>query len=149
MVSNSHRCLILGNKVLIVIVLSTLLGLLSACTGSDSPYDSVEHFGKENIVRTSLVFDTLRLDAQYTSLSGQWHMKDSLLCFVDEYAVGIKEYDLSGHFMGEHIRQGKGPEEVLAAFLSRRSTSPREISSCRTRTVSSIGSRKTIKNCSH
>ena len=109
MVSNSHRCLILGNKVLIVIVLSTLLGLLSACTGSDSPYDSVEHFGKENIVRTSLVFDTLRLDAQYTSLSGQWHMKDSLLCFVDEYAVGIKEYDLSGHFMGEHIRQGKGP----------------------------------------
>ena len=65
MVSNSHRCLILGNKVLIVIVLSTLLGLLSACTGSDSPYDSVEHFGKENIVRTSLVFDTLRLDALY------------------------------------------------------------------------------------
>ena len=52
MVSNSHRCLILGNKVLIVIVLSTLLGLLSACTGSDSPYDSVEHFGKENIIHT-------------------------------------------------------------------------------------------------
>ncbi len=144
MVSNSHRCLILGNKVLIVIVLSTLLGLLSACTGSDSPYDSVEHFGKENIVRTSLVFQTSRLDAQYTSLSGQWHMKDSLLCFVDEYAVGIKEYDLSGHFMGAYPPR-KGPEKSWPPLLSRRPTSPREISSCRTRTVSSIGSRKTIK----
>ncbi len=119
MVSNSNRGLVLCEKTLIIIALSMLLGLMYACAGNDGPYDDIKHFGKENIICTSLVCDTLRLDAQYTSLSGQWHMKDDIICFVDEYAVGVKEYDHKGHFIGEHIRQGKGPDEVLAAsFIS-------------------------------
>ena len=100
------------------ILLLPLSVLWTGCGGSDDPYNGLERLGEEDITCTSLEFDTLRLDAQYTSLSGQWHIKDSLLCFVDEYAVGVKEYDLDGKFVGEHIRQGKGPDEVVAASFS-------------------------------
>ena len=95
--------------------LAAILWLLSGCQQEHSPYDGVENYGKENVEYTSLAFDTLRLDARYTSLAGQWHMKDSVLCFVDKYAVGVKEYDLGGNFIGEYIRQGKGPDEVISA----------------------------------
>lgn len=108
----------LDKKSLLAILLLSSAGLWSGCGKSDDPYADLEHMGKENVTFTSVVFDTLRLDAQYTSLSGQWHMKDSLLCFVDEYAVGVKEYDLDGIFVAEHIRQGKGPDEVIAASFS-------------------------------
>ncbi len=108
----------LDKKSLLAILLLSSAGLWFGCGKSDDPYADLEHRGKENVTFTSVVFDTLRLDAQYTSLSGQWHMKDSLLCFVDEYAVGVKEYDLDGIFVGEHIRQGKGPDEVIAASFS-------------------------------
>lgn len=107
-----------GRLALMAILLSPLAVLWTGCGGSDDPYNGLERFGEEDITCTSLEFDTLRLDAQYTSLSGQWHIKDSLLCFVDEYAVGVKEYDLDGEFVGEHIRQGKGPDEVIAASFS-------------------------------
>ncbi len=96
-----------------------VLCAVPSCRQKGGPYDGVNTFGSKSITINTLAFDTLRIDARYTSLSGQWHIKDSLLCFVDEYAVGVKEYDLDGHFVGEHIRQGKGPDEVLSAsFIS-------------------------------
>jgi hypothetical protein len=58
--------------------LTVFLWLLSGCRQEHSPYDGVENYGKENVEYTSLAFDTLRLDARYTSLAGQWHMKDSV-----------------------------------------------------------------------
>lgn len=99
----------------IFLTLVAMLCCLPACHRQTSPYDNLKTYGQKNIVHTSLSFDTLRLDAQYTSMSGQWHLNDSLLCFVDEYAVGVKEYNLGGEFVGEYIRQGKGPDEIISA----------------------------------
>lgn len=104
---------------LFILAVLVILYAASSCHQEHGPYDGVETYGTKNITIVSLPFDTMRVDAKYTSLSGQWHIKDSVLCFVDEYAVGVKEYDLDGNFIGEHIRQGKGPNEVLAAsFIS-------------------------------
>lgn len=44
---------------------------------------------------------------------GQWLMRDSVLMFVDKFAVGVKEYSLDGTFLNEHIRQGRGPDEMI------------------------------------
>lgn len=104
---------------LFILAVLVILCAASSCHQEHGPYDGVETYGTKNITIVSLPFDTLRVDAKYTSLSGQWHIKGSVLCFVDEYAVGVKEYDLDGNFIGEYIRQGKGPDEVLAAsFIS-------------------------------
>lgn len=104
-----------------ITILATLATLcsVSSCHNEPGPYDGIVARGAKKITINSLTFDTLRVDAKYTSLSGQWHMKDSILCFVDEYAVGVKEYDLEGNFLGDHIRQGNGPDEVIApSFIS-------------------------------
>lgn len=99
-------------------MMAVILFAVSSCHHESSEYDDVPNYGQRNVTITSATFDTLRLDASHTSLSGQWHMKDSLLCFVDEYVVGVKEYDLAGDYVGEHIRQGNGPNEILAPSFS-------------------------------
>lgn len=103
------------SKKSVIFALAVISCCLPSCRRQSSPYDNLKTYGQKNIVYTSLSLDTLRLDAQYTSMAGQWHLKDSLLCFVDRFAVGVKEYNLDGKFVGEHIRQGKGPDEVIAA----------------------------------
>lgn len=57
--------------------------------------------------------DSIFIDASYTSLSGQWIMKDSLLLSLDKYIVGIKVFDRNGHYVKQHIRQGRGPNEMI------------------------------------
>ena len=36
------------------------------------------------------------------------------MLFFDECLVGVKEYSLDGTFLGEHIRQGRGPDEMIS-----------------------------------
>ena len=96
--------------------MSVLLAV--SCVNAQSPYDNVARVGKEDISVTSLSFDTLRLDARYSSMEGRWFVSDSSIFFVDKYVVGVSEYDLDGKFMGSHIRQGNGPNEMIAPAYS-------------------------------
>ena len=100
-------------------LISGILCFLSvSCVNVRTPYDNVTRAGEEKISVVSLTFDTLRLDARFSSLEGRWYMGDSAIYFVDKYVVGVSEYDTCGNFVRSHIRQGRGPNEMTASAYS-------------------------------
>lgn len=98
-------------KCMIIVILSFLL--MSGCTTS-SPYEDLPHHGQQAIRYVELEGVPFYVDARQTSMAGQWFMKDSLLYFVDSYMVGLKVFDQYGKFLSEEIRQGRGPDEMVA-----------------------------------
>lgn len=98
------------------LIFSVSVFFLCGCAGKgDGAYFGIGHYGTKSVVYTSVKVDTLRFGAQHTSLEGQWLMRDSILYFIDRYVVGVKAYSLEGEYLGEHIKQGRGPDEVLCA----------------------------------
>ncbi|MGM9738756.1 MAG: DUF1573 domain-containing protein [Candidatus Cryptobacteroides sp.] len=93
--------------------------ILGICgCGKGSPYDGIPHLGEKNVSLTYVQSDTLRIDGRFTSLSGEWFIRDSVLLFIDRYSVGVKEFTFDGQFTGEHIRQGRGPDELISPAFS-------------------------------
>ena len=90
------------------------------CANHDGAYYAdIPHVGEKKVTITAIQADTIYPDAAQTSLLGEWLMKDSVLYFIDNYAVGVKAYDKDGNFISENIRQGKGPNEMtLPALIS-------------------------------
>ena len=77
-------------------------------------YTNLQHIGTQAVSFTSVISDTLRLDAGNTSLEGQWLMRDSLIYFADNYVAGIKTYSTDGVYKETNITQGRGPDEMLS-----------------------------------
>ena len=96
-------------------VSAILLASFTSCKVSEcGNYSNLQHIGIQAVSFTSVISDTLRLDAGNTSLEGQWHMRDSLIYFVDKYVVGVKIYSAEGQYEGSRIIQGRGPDEMLS-----------------------------------
>lgn len=97
-------------------ILSCLL--LFSCS-VNSGNNEIETRGKNRMTTLRMeIIDTLSLDASRTSLQGKWLMNGDKLYFFDKNVVGIKEYSTSGKYLGEHIRHGRGPGEMLAPAWS-------------------------------
>lgn len=65
-----------------------------------------------------IVLDTIFIDASFTSLEGEWLLKDSRLYFIDQALVGVKVFDLDGLYIEKHIERGRGPNEILKPMLA-------------------------------
>lgn len=71
-------------------------------------YVNIKHDGQKNIEITKIVLDTIFIDASFTSLEGEWLLKDSRLYFIDQALVGVKVFDLDGLYIEKHIERGRG-----------------------------------------
>lgn len=89
-----------------------LICLIVSCSDRND-YDSLKHYGKKKIEVRKLSFNPFSIDASETSLSGQWLMKDSIIYFIDKYAVDCRLYDTNGNFLSDRIKQGRGPNEMI------------------------------------
>ena len=81
-------------------------------------YVNIKHDGQKNIEITKIVLDTIFIDASFTSLEGEWLLKDSRLYFIDQALVGVKVFDLDGLYIEKHIERGRGPNEILKPMLA-------------------------------
>lgn len=87
------------------------------------------HRGKDSVsiseMGESFLFE---IDASHTSLDGQWFLIEDRIGFVDKYSVGVKFFDLDGHWMGKEVREGRGPDEMSQpAWVSAYDSEHREI----------------------
>lgn len=99
-------------------ILSLAFVMSCTCCAYPSEYEHLPHKEPEQLSLKAVIMDTLYIDAGKTSLSGEWHMRDSTLLFIDRYIVGVKEYSTDGTLVGEHILQGRGPGEMIAPTWS-------------------------------
>lgn len=101
-------------------VVYALFGALLFTAGCSRPnradeYSGLEYRGGRSVaVHAFSETDTLRIAAGPTSLDGEWILADNKLLFLDNYMVGVREYDMEGHFIARYITRGRGPNEMLS-----------------------------------
>lgn len=100
-------------KVLIIIILTVSV---SACSTTHSPYDGIEHRGKDlsGGVVENIVCDSIFVDAENTSMNGQWLMRGDSLIFMDHNMVAMNVYASDGSFSKQYLEKGNGPGELLS-----------------------------------
>lgn len=81
-------------------------------------YVDIKHDGQKKIEITKVVLDTILIDASFTSLEGEWHLKGDKLYFIDQALVGVNIFDLNGQYVAKHIEKGRGPNEILKPILA-------------------------------
>ena len=90
------------------------VSLWSCSSNKRCDYDRIKHISGKTIVIKTIDFNSLKIDASETSLTGHWLMRDSLIYFIDKYVVGVKIFNTSGNFIANQINQGRGPNELTA-----------------------------------
>ena len=81
-------------------------------------YEKIQYITtKRNIIPTFLSTDTFYIYAedenQMTSLIGEFFLQEDTLCFADIGLTSVFCYDLEGKYIGNHLSQGRGPQELI------------------------------------
>jgi hypothetical protein len=99
------------NKIFNCIVCLILLNLAVGCQGLDN---DLVHKGDNLSLSQSITvaWDSIVIDAFYTSGQGNYFMIDSIISFADHYYAKIYNYDCwTGELLSQHFGLGQGPNE--------------------------------------
>ncbi len=88
---------------------------LSGC--GDNPFAGIPHRAETDLKVSLTQLDTLYINADQTSLEGQWLMWQDSLYFLDMFSAGVRVYDLDGNYVHEAIRAGRANHEIWAPSL--------------------------------
>lgn len=103
-------------KKLLMCAMVLLMFWVSGCGGKKGDYASffVEPQGETpaNTIVSQLVLDTLQIDAPGSSYVGFSGMHGDKIYFADQYLCRVFEYDKDLRLLSQHMRQGRGPQEI-------------------------------------
>ncbi|TKG91131.1 hypothetical protein EYV94_22260 [Puteibacter caeruleilacunae] len=75
-------------------------------------YFGAEPIGQMNLVTERLKVDSIVMDKVSSSYIGKFFFNNNVILFWDEMLRKVLLFDTNGHFLGERLTLGKGPNEV-------------------------------------